>query len=41
MSAGEQVIAALNTAGIPAEAAYPGSKMPYLTAAAARVTVMC
>lgn len=38
MSAGEQVIAALNTAGIPAEAAYPGSKMPYLTAAAARVT---
>lgn len=38
MSAGEQVIAALNTAGIPAEAAYPGSKMPYLTAIAARVT---
>lgn len=38
MSAGEQVIAALHTAGIPAEAAYPGSKMPDLTAAAARVT---
>ena len=38
MSAGEQVIAVLNTAGIPAEAAYPGSKMPYLTAIAARVT---
>ena len=36
MSAGEQVIAALNTAGIPAEAAYPGSKMPYLTAIASR-----